>query len=69
MWIGQDGLYWGFPHNLFLPRVALPGEALVVSFLKLVPGFLQDCSVILWDRMGRAGKDCAGGAEVCLSQG
>lgn len=39
-----------------------------MSFLWLVPTFLQDCYVTLGDRMGGA-EDCAGEAEVGLSQG
>lgn len=43
------------PPRPFSARAALPGEALVVSFLKPVPTFLQDCRVTLWDSTGRAG--------------
>lgn len=42
---------------------------MAMYFLKLVPVFLQGYCVTLWDRMGRAGKDFTGGAEVGLSQG
>ena len=54
-------------HNPFLPRVALPGEALAASLL-LDPVSPQgpDTTMLptLWGRVGRAGKDHMGGAGV-----